>query len=448
MFKAIFLIALVISGGYANASFSLYSDIVPFRMDNAKFFEGRISITKQGKVERGQGLYHALRDVSIENALALEIINALRDEVEFSKLKVGDELEAIYNQYNELVQFTFSQNPAEKHILTKNQVTGNWEYKLEEAKTFWHTRTVSGEIGSGSTLQGELLQKGFSHRTVNDIVSALMCKVNFRMNARVGDQYKALIKERMYQDKVIETKVLYTSYSGVRAGTHETFLYEDSEKGSTYTAHYTEDGQALIRSGLRYPLSRLHVRSNYGMRRHPVTGRRVMHRGVDLRGRVGNPVHAVASGKVILSTYNRFAGNKIAIRHSDGSTSFYFHLNKRSVKKGSYVRSHQVIGTVGATGRVTGPHLHYGFKKPNGQWMNPLNKRMIATPKLDGERFVNLQKQIVLIKQSLLDLQISKKSHYLLALIPNLKREPAFSANDVFELYNYRLLAKNHFSNN
>lgn len=439
MVKAISLMILVLSSSYAHSSFSLYSDIIPFRMDSAKFFEGKISITKKGQVSSGQGLYHALRDVSIENELALEIINSLRDEVEFSKLKVGDELEAVFNQFNQLVQFSFAQNPAEKHILTMNDSNGLWEYSFKEEKTFWNSRIVSGEIGSGSTLQGELLEKGFSHRTVNDIVSALMCKVNFRMNARVGDSYKALIKERLFQGRVIETKVFYTAYSGTRAGNHETFLYEDSEKGSTYNAHYTEDGQALIRSGLRYPLSRLHVRSNYGMRRHPVTGRRVMHRGVDLRGRTGNPVHAVASGKVLFSTFNEYAGNKIAIRHSDGSTSFYFHLNKRHVRAGTYVRSHQIIGTVGSTGRVTGPHLHYGFKKPNGSWMNPLNKRMIATPKLDGERFISLQEQIVYTKQALLDLRISKDSDYLLAQIPNLRREPAFSINEVFELYNYRL---------
>ena len=164
-----------------------------------------------------------------------------------------------------------------------------------------------------------------------------------------------------------------------------------------------------------------------------------MHRGVDLRGKKGSLVHAVASGKVILSSFNTFAGNKVAIRHSDGSTSYYFHLNKRSVKKGSYVRAHQVIGTVGATGRVTGPHLHYGFKKPNGRWMNPLNKRMIATPKLTGERFIALQEQIVHTKQTLQDLDISKESNYLLAQIPNQNREPAFTFNDFVEIYNYQL---------
>ena len=235
----------------------------------------------------------------------------------------------------------------------------------------------------------------------------------------MGDRFKVLLGERKFDDQVIQTKVLFTSYNGVRTGLNEAFYYEDEEKSSTYSAHYTEDGQALIRSGLRYPLSSMHIRSGYGMRRHPVTGRKRMHRGVDLRGRVGRPVHAVASGKVVLSTYNKYAGNKVAIKHRDGSTSYYFHLNKRKVRRGDWVISYQVIGSVGSTGRVTGPHLHFGFKNARGRWMNPLNKRMIATPKLEGVRFVKLQEQIAQVKGLLKDLEISEVSDYLLAKSPN-----------------------------
>ncbi|HLT22829.1 MAG TPA: peptidoglycan DD-metalloendopeptidase family protein [Bacteriovoracaceae bacterium] len=382
------------------------------------------NVTQQGEVKRGQGLYQALRAVQIDNALALEIINALSDEVEFSKLKVGDKLEATFNQHKELVKFSFSQNPAEKHIVKK--IEGKWQYEFLEEKTFWNARILEGELRANSTLQSDLLAHGLSPSVVNEIVNVLLLRVNFRMNARVGDVFKVLLHERMFQGTTIQTKVLYTSYQGVRAGKHEAFFYEDAQKSSTYTAHYTEDGQALISSGLRYPLASLHVRSGYGWRRHPVTGQRAMHRGVDLRGRRGTPVHAVADGRVVNSNYNQFAGNQIAIRHRDGSQSYYLHLDRRSVKKGDWVRTYQVIGTVGATGRVTGPHLHFGFKTPQGKWMNPLNKRMIATPKLQGERLASLKEQISSIRGLMIDLEIIKDAKYLLAQIPNQREESIF----------------------
>lgn len=135
------------------------------------------------------------------------------------------------------------------------------------------------------------------------------------------------------------------------------------------------------------------------MRRHPVTGRRRMHAGIDYAARTGTPVYAVATGQVVISSYDKYSGNKVAIRHKDKSTSYYLHLSKRLVRKGQSVRPRQIIGRVGSTGRVTGPHLHFGFKRPNGKWMNPSSKRMIATPKLKGDRLASLKEQVKAIKE-------------------------------------------------
>lgn len=413
MFTRIYLFLLTLSlFACQSETQPKYSTTGPAEMmKSSPFYE--VYHDKKGIVQRGQGLYQALKNVDIDNAKALEIINALRDEVEFSKLKVGDELIATFNQHNVLVKFSFQQNPAEKHVVKLSHLNGKWEYFFHEEPTEWATTIIEGELRAGSTLQDDLFKEGLGASVVNEIAGVLACKVNFRRNARMGDRYKVLLNERTYQGKVIETKVLYTSYEGRRAGFYESFYYNDPEKSSTYSAHYTEDGQALIRSGLRYPLSRLHVRSGYGLRRHPVTGRRAMHRGVDLRASKGKPVHSVAAGRVVESTYNKYAGNKVAIRHRDGSTSYYLHLNKRSVKKGQWVRTYEVIGTVGATGRVTGPHLHFGFKKANGRWMNPLNKRMIATPKLKGERLALLKEQISKIKNIMIDTEVSSVARYI-----------------------------------
>lgn len=396
--------------------------------EKAKIQAPKVTLSiKKGEVKRGQGLFQALKGVSLENAKALAMINALRDEVEFSKLKVGDQLEATFEKVGEeeerLIKFSFSQNPAEAHMVTFNKETQKWDYSFVEKPTFWKSKIIEGKLGSGSTLQNDLMELGLDRQVIAEVINVLLCKVNFRFNARTGDNYKILLNERFFEDKVIGTKVLYTSYKGLRAGHHEAFFYEDEEKGSTYTAHYTEDGQALIRSGLRYPLSRLHIRSHYGYRIHPVTGRRALHRGVDLRGRNGKPVHAVAAGKVIASSYNKYGGNKVVIRHRDGSKSYYLHLNHRKVNRGDWVRSYQVIGGVGSTGRVTGPHLHFGFKSSKGRWMNPMNKRMIATPKLDGKRFKRLGEQIAQIKGLMQDIRLSKISNYVLASLPN--RRPA-----------------------
>lgn len=408
-----------------NALALFFFSYVFFSGDANAVLRGANPNKKYGKVQSGEGLYQALKRVSIENKLALSIINTLRDEVEFSKLKVGDRLEAFFDKNKQLMKFTFAQNGYQKHVALFNQSTQKWDYSFEEQKTFWQPRILEGVLRPGSTLHQDLHSYGLANSVVNEIVNVLLCQVNFRMNARQGDRFKVLLNERKFIGNVVQTQILYTSYEGVRAGHHEAFYYQDVEKSSTYTAHYTEKGQALIRSGLRYPLSSLHVRSGYGWRRHPVTGKRAMHRGVDLRARRGAAVHAVADGKVIMSTRDIFAGNKIGIRHRDGSTSFYYHLKSRGVNKGAWVKSYQVIGRVGATGRVTGPHLHFGFKKSNGRWMNPLNKRMIATPKLKGDRFLNLKDQVKTTRNLLTDLEVSQNAKYLVANFPGYRHKYA-----------------------
>jgi len=375
------------------------------KLDILRLAEGEYEKTlltfKADKVKYGQGMFQALKNVSVTGKESLSVINSLRDKVQFTNLKVGDQLTSTFDKNSKLVEFIFSNNPAEKHILIKDNASGDWKYSFLQEATTWKSRIITGKLKSGSTLQNDLIAQGLKRSVVGEVVNILLCKINFRFDARMGDQYKILLKERIYKDQILATKVLFTSYKGHRTGSNEAYFYSDPEKKSTYTAHYTEEGEALIRSGLRYPVNRLHIRSGYGRRRHPVTGRSTMHRGVDLRARKGSPVYAVAIGVVVQSKYHPISGNKVAIRHSDNSTSYYLHLDRRMVNKGQRVKSHQIIGKVGATGRVTGPHLHFGFKKPNGRWMNPMHKRMIATPKLKGKRLALLKKQVEITKEIL-----------------------------------------------
>ena len=85
------------------------------------------------------------------------------------------------------------------------------------------------------------------------------------------------------------------------------------------------------------------------------------HGGVDLRGKVGDPVKAPANGRVnlVLDTY--FGGLMVMIDHGRGLVSCYLHLSAALVEPGQVVEKGEVIGEVGSSGRVTGPHLHWGI---------------------------------------------------------------------------------------
>lgn len=95
-------------------------------------------------------------------------------------------------------------------------------------------------------------------------------------------------------------------------------------------------------------------------RRSIINGQpRSPHGGVDLRGAKGTPVKAAGAGKVALVQDSFFGGQVILIDHGQGLVTAYRHLDRIKAKNGQMVAKGQVIGSVGMTGRVTGPHLHF-----------------------------------------------------------------------------------------
>jgi murein DD-endopeptidase MepM/ murein hydrolase activator NlpD len=111
--------------------------------------------------------------------------------------------------------------------------------------------------------------------------------------------------------------------------------------------------------------------STYGYRMDPFTHTRTAHHGIDLAGQVGLEIHASGAGTVILATMNRHGyGKEVVVDHGFGYTTRYAHLNDIFVKTGQHLKRGEVIGTLGSTGRSTGPHLHYEIRK-EGRSVNP-----------------------------------------------------------------------------
>jgi murein DD-endopeptidase MepM/ murein hydrolase activator NlpD len=125
----------------------------------------------------------------------------------------------------------------------------------------------------------------------------------------------------------------------------------------------------LRRTPLGRPLSGA-ISSSFGYREDPVNGKGAFHAGVDLLARRGEKIMATADGTVIQANNNGDYGRFIEIRHGNGFTTHFAHLQKYKVKKGDKVKRGQVIGLVGTSGRSTGAHLHYELCL-NGRPINP-----------------------------------------------------------------------------
>jgi murein DD-endopeptidase MepM/ murein hydrolase activator NlpD len=108
------------------------------------------------------------------------------------------------------------------------------------------------------------------------------------------------------------------------------------------------------------PLGRLSISSGFGWRIHPVTGRKAFHRGIDLVAR-NAPVFSILDGKIQACGYHAKLGNYVIIAHGSFQ-SIYAHLSRIVIQPGAHVTSGQLIGVTGASGLVTGEHLHFAIR--------------------------------------------------------------------------------------
>ncbi len=166
-------------------------------------------------------------------------------------------------------------------------------------------------------------------------------------------------------------------------GTHERRL-----EGTLYAARVDvngaqrwifDDGTTLDGPMLSRPVRYQAISSKIGIREHPIRKKVKFHAGTDYAAPIGTPIRSIADGLIIRSKKTWSAGNFLVIRHDDGHETKYLHMDQkaRGTDEGVRVRQGEVIGTVGKTGRVTGPHLHFEMRD---RWGTPLDPVEIAYP--------------------------------------------------------------------
>ena len=134
---------------------------------------------------------------------------------------------------------------------------------------------------------------------------------------------------------------------------------EERDKLRAIFATVTPD--KFFTGAFRLPLPGIHTAKNFGRRRILNGEPSSPHSGVDLPAPTGTAIHASQRGRVVLAQNLYFSGNTVVIDHGLGVYTFYGHMKTIGVRVGTVVEAGAVLGRVGATGRATGPHLHWGL---------------------------------------------------------------------------------------
>ena len=189
----------------------------------------------------------------------------------------------------------------------------------------------------------------------------------------------------------------------VGSGSHARMAFRAQAEAEGPAGFYARDGKPLERAFLRYPVEYMLVTSGFSYaRRHPILKKRKPHLGVDLAAPRGTPVVAVGDGEVVEAGWAGPHGRHVGIRHADGSTSGYSHLERIApgLRVGRLVHKGDVIGAIGTSGLATGPHLHFSVTR-RGKLVDPLGTPAPSLPTLTGTALAGLKTSVAEVEAAL-----------------------------------------------
>jgi murein DD-endopeptidase MepM/ murein hydrolase activator NlpD len=230
------------------------------------------------------------------------------------------------------------------------------------------------ENGSYRAATGELTTQIQSlEGVINDLGARAALDPN---QARAMAKLPAIVKSRASGGSSVASAAVSEIAAAAFATPEDTFgvlrnLLQGLESRLRYVRKDVERREALASATPSIWPAHGWLTGTFGGRSDPFTGEAGYHQGLDISLEKGSPVYATADGTVEAASYNGDYGNLIILRHGFGLTTRYGHLSGFNVKTGQEIKRGEVIGFVGATGRATGPHLHYEILA-NGKLINPL----------------------------------------------------------------------------
>ncbi|GAD79718.1 peptidoglycan DD-metalloendopeptidase family protein [Vibrio ezurae] len=351
-------------------------------------------------IKNGDSLSVIFSKLGISYKSLLSIMEEDLNHLSLDTLRPGNRLLFWINEQSgvlEKMQLKF--NPAD--IVQYSRVEhGGYAFKDISIKGQWDTSALVGSVHGSFSKSAHKL--GLSINEIRTITTLMKDKLNFTRDLRAGDKFSVVHKVQ--------------SVDGVETGSREIEAVKIFNRGRTISAFlhtdgqfYDENGESLQRAFMRYPEENHYVTSPFNPnRRHPVTGRLSPHNGTDFRAPVGTPVMATGDGKVIMIRNHPYAGKYVVLEHGSIYKTRYLHLSRILVKKGQQVKRGQRIALSGATGRITGPHLHYELLIRNRP-VNPMTANIPmaeSVPKNEMAKFATRRDNLI---------QMMKEEEVLLA---------------------------------
>lgn len=330
------------------------------------------------------------------SAQQLHRVTQAEDASLLQRIHPGDALHVGRNSDGELVQLTYELNDMETLLITLME-DGSYASQRDLSEVEVRYGFANATISSSFWNAG--VQAGLTQAQIMNLAELFGWDVDFVMDIRPGDHFSVIFEERFIDGEFVGTGSIVAAEFSNQGDSFQAIRHDNGN-------YYKPDGRNMRQAFLRAPVAFNRVSSDFNPRRvHPVTGQVRPHNGIDYAAATGTPVMAAGDGRVVESGYNNLNGNYVFIQHGERYVTKYLHLNRRDVQRGSRVRQGQRIGTVGATGRVTGAHLHYEFLV-NGVHRNPRTVDLPAAESLPRSEMAQFN---VIVEERLAQLESQRR---------------------------------------
>lgn len=342
-----------------------------------------------------------LQQAGVAAAPAQAAIDALKRDWDPRELKIGQEI-AIGLDQNGLKELRFAPDLQRFIVLTRGD-----DGRFDTFSTARNLDRVPARIAGtiSSSLFEAASDAGMPPTVLAEVMRAFSYDVDFQRELQPSDDFEVMYEQLIDRASGKRVGSGDLIYAAMNLSGHLLQLYRYAPAGGV-PAFYTASGAAAKKALLRTPVDGARISSSFGMRHHPILGYTAMHKGVDFAVPTGTPI--MASGEAVVAAAGRDGsyGNLVVLRHESGYSTAYAHMSRiaKGMKPGVHVYQGEIIGYVGATGRTTGPHLHYEVRM-NDRAVNPLSVRMPSAQSLDTRELAAFQKQEALIDHRLASLR-------------------------------------------
>jgi murein DD-endopeptidase MepM/ murein hydrolase activator NlpD len=344
------------------------------------------------EVKKGDILGTVFKRAKLDAQTMQDVLNSGKDAKNLTRLFPGVQVEFGLSADGQLQELRYNISNLKTLRITRDS-NGQFVAKQLQKEIETRTEVVAGII-SGS-FWASAMNAGLSEAQIIDLANVFGYDIDFALDIRSGDSFSVMFERQYAEGQFIGNGAIVAAQFQNQGQLYQAVRHTDGN-------FYKPDGGSMRQAFLRAPVNFRYVSSNFNPRRlHPVLGKIKAHNGVDYVAPMGTPIMAAGDGKVIESAMKGANGNYVVIQHANGIVTKYLHLSKRDVKRGDKVKQGDIVGRLGATGRVTGAHLHYEFVV-GGVHRNPRTVKLPQAEPLQGVARVeftkNAKQQIAQLK--------------------------------------------------